>query len=61
MIRTVSLCVIRRGEELLLEEFFDEDVGITYHRPIGGTVEYGESSKITVIREVKEEIDADIS
>lgn len=61
MIRTVSLCVIRRGEELLLEEFFDEDVGITYYRPIGGTVEYGESSKITVIREVKEEIDADIS
>lgn len=61
MIRTVSLCVIRRGEEILLEEFFDKTGNLTYYRPIGGTVEYGEPSKTTVIREVKEEIDADIS
>lgn len=61
MIRTVSLCVIRRGDELLVEETFDKDTSTIYYRPIGGTVEIGECSKQTVIREVKEEINAEIS
>ncbi|MGG4130663.1 NUDIX domain-containing protein [Paenibacillus illinoisensis] len=61
MIRTVSLCVIRREDELLLEETFDNNTSTTYYRPIGGTVEVGEDSKQTVIREIKEEINAEIS
>lgn len=61
MIRTVSLCVIRRGDELLVEETFDKDTSTIYYRPIGGTVEIGEDSKQAVIREIKEEINAEIS
>ncbi|MFS0870362.1 NUDIX hydrolase [Paenibacillus xylanilyticus] len=61
MIRTVSLCVIRRGDEILLEETFDKNTSTTYYRPVGGTVEIGENSRQTVIREVKEEINAEIS
>lgn len=60
-IRTVSLCVIRRRDEFLLEETFDQVTNKTYYRPVGGTVEIGENSKHTVIREVKEEINADIT
>jgi 8-oxo-dGTP pyrophosphatase MutT (NUDIX family) len=60
-IRTVALCVIRRREEILLEESYDSLVNKTFYRPIGGTVEHGENSKLTVIREVKEEIKTDIT
>lgn len=42
-----------------MEQFPEED-GVTFYRPIGGTVEYGEDSKSAVIREVKEEINEDI-
>jgi ADP-ribose pyrophosphatase YjhB (NUDIX family) len=60
-IRTVSLCIIRRGKDILLEESFDEAVNKSFYRPVGGTVEYGESSRLTVMREVKEEINAAIT
>lgn len=59
-IRTVSLCLIRRNDQILVQETFDEALKKRFYRPVGGTVEYGENSKQTVIREVKEEIDAEI-
>lgn len=59
-IRTVSLCLIRRGDQILVQETFDEALMKSLYRPIGGTVEYGENSKQTVIREVMEEIGAEI-
>jgi ADP-ribose pyrophosphatase YjhB (NUDIX family) len=57
--RASSLCVIRKDDTILLEQFPEED-GIITFRPIGGTIEYGEDSKSAVIREVKEEINQDI-
>lgn len=57
-IRTVSLCLIRRGDQILVEETYDEALKKTFYRPIGGTMEHGENSKQTVVREVKEEINA---
>ncbi|WP_163855456.1 NUDIX domain-containing protein [Paenibacillus elgii] len=55
-IRTVSLCLIRRDDQILVEEIVDEVLKKRLYRPIGGTVEHGENSKQTVIREVMEEI-----
>ncbi|GIP39371.1 NUDIX hydrolase [Paenibacillus sp. J31TS4] len=60
-IRAVALCLIRRGDELLLERTEDERTGVTFYRPIGGTVEVGETSKEAVAREVREELGAAIS
>ncbi|ETT58003.1 NUDIX domain-containing protein [Paenibacillus sp. FSL H8-0457] len=60
IIRTVSLCLIRRGDQILVEETYDKAVNKTFYRPVGGTVEYGENSKETIIREVKEELNAEI-
>lgn len=60
-IRTVSLCIIRKDNLILVEEMRDDAVKKTFYRPVGGTVEYGENSKQTVIREVKEVIHADIT
>jgi len=59
--RAVALCMIKRDGHYLLAEHYDEVMGLTLYRPVGGTIEYGEDSRKTVIREVKEEIDADIS
>ncbi|MDQ1914335.1 NUDIX domain-containing protein [Paenibacillus sp. GD4] len=57
--RASSLCIIWRTDSILLEQFPEEDGVITF-RPVGGTIEYGEDSMSTVIREVKEEINQDI-
>ncbi|MBE1556469.1 NUDIX hydrolase [Sporosarcina limicola] len=57
--RASSLCIIRKTDSILLEQFPDEHGVITF-RPVGGTIEYGEDSKSAVIREVKEEINQDI-
>ncbi|WP_445669235.1 NUDIX hydrolase [Margalitia sp. FSL K6-0131] len=57
--RACSLCIIWKDDFLLLEQFPEEE-GIVTFRPVGGTIEYGEDSKATVIREVKEEINQDI-
>ncbi|MGO4109396.1 NUDIX domain-containing protein [Paenibacillus sp. YAF4_2] len=57
--RACSLCIIKRGESILLEQFPEEE-GIITFRPVGGTIEYGEDSKSAVIREVKEEININI-
>jgi len=59
--RAVSLCLIKREEQYLFVENYDEVIEVTYYRPVGGTIEFGEDSRRTVIREVKEEINADIS
>lgn len=57
--RASSLCIVKRRESILLEQFPEEDGVITF-RPVGGTIEYGEDSKSAVVREVKEEINIDI-
>lgn len=59
--RAVALCLVKREEQYLLVEKYDEVQGVTLYRPVGGTIEFGEDSRKTVIREVKEEINADIS
>ncbi|RKN80742.1 NUDIX hydrolase [Paenibacillus ginsengarvi] len=58
--RASSLCIIRKDDSILLEQFAEEN-GVTTFRPVGGTIEYGEDSRSAVIREVKEEIDQEIT
>ena len=59
-IRPIAICVIRRGHELLVFEGYDSvDKGV-YYRPLGGGVDFGEHSRATVIREIQEEIGAEI-
>ncbi|MCM3782137.1 NUDIX domain-containing protein [Neobacillus mesonae] len=60
-IRNVALCLIQRNDEFLLEETYYPEMDMFYYRPIGGTIEPGENSKQTIIREIKEEINAEIT
>ncbi|QQK77649.1 NUDIX domain-containing protein [Salicibibacter cibarius] len=60
IIRPLVICVFQKDESILVAEGFDPVKGDHYYRPIGGGIEYGERSADALIREVREEIDADI-
>ncbi len=45
-------------DRLLVQEYHTE--GETYYRPLGGSIEFGEKSAHTVIREFKEKLHTEI-
>ncbi|MCH7336560.1 NUDIX domain-containing protein [Acinetobacter sp. NIPH 2699] len=55
-IRAKALCLFRYDEKVLLSKGYDPSKDETYLRPIGGGVEFGETSVQAVEREVLEEI-----
>lgn len=59
-IRAKSVCVFRHQHKVLLTECFDPAKNQHYLMPIGGGVDFGEKSADAAIREVREEINAEI-
>jgi ADP-ribose pyrophosphatase YjhB (NUDIX family) len=59
-IRPIVLAVIRRGDALLVFEGRDDFKDETFHRPLGGGIEFGETGKEALEREFREELAADI-
>jgi ADP-ribose pyrophosphatase YjhB (NUDIX family) len=59
-IRPLTLGVIWRGDEILVYEIEDPSTGETFCRPIGGGVEFGETSNQALVREFREELDIEI-
>lgn len=59
-IRPLALCVFRRDDKIFVARGRDSLTGETFYRPIGGRIEFGERGHETVMREVKEEIDAEV-
>jgi 8-oxo-dGTP pyrophosphatase MutT (NUDIX family) len=60
-IRALAICVFRRGDHILVFEGHDPVKGETFYRPLGGGIEFGEKSEDAVRRELKEELNVDIS
>ena len=60
MIRVVAICLFRRGDWILVTEGLDTVNNQRYARPLGGGVELGETSEQTIIREIREEIGAEV-
>jgi ADP-ribose pyrophosphatase YjhB (NUDIX family) len=60
-IRVVALCVIRRDDSILVFEGFDSVKGTPFYRPLGGGIERGETSQKACMRELKEEIDTEVT
>lgn len=60
-IRVIVICIFRKGDLILVFEGFDELKQEYYYRPIGGGIEYGETSSEALEREVLEEIGATIT
>ncbi|NUU61252.1 NUDIX hydrolase [Paenibacillus agri] len=59
-IRSVSLGIIRREEDILVQVINYPGISTTFYRPIGGTIEFGEISKQALIREIREELNQEI-
>jgi ADP-ribose pyrophosphatase YjhB (NUDIX family) len=59
-IRVKALAWIEDKDMLFVVKMHDSVKGDDYYRPIGGSVEFGERSHETVIREVREELDTAI-
>ena len=59
-IRPIAICVFHNSNSILVFEGHDPVKGETFYRPLGGGIEFGESSEATVRRELKEEINVDV-
>ncbi len=59
-IRPIAICLFRNGNRILVSEGFDTTKQSYYYRPLGGGIEYGESSKAAVAREIREELGVEI-
>ena len=60
-IRPLALCVIWRGEAVLVFEGHDRVKGTTFYRLLGGGIEFGERGHETAAREFREELGAEIT
>lgn len=60
LIRAVALAAVWRGHELLVHHFGDEETGETFWRLPGGGIEFGEFGHEAALREIKEELNADL-
>ena len=60
-IRPLALGIIRRGEELLVFRGRDDVKGETFHRPLGGGIEFGEHADDALRREFQEELAAELA
>jgi ADP-ribose pyrophosphatase YjhB (NUDIX family) len=60
-IRLLSICVFRNGGRILVARGFDSVKNEHFLRPLGGAIEFGESAEAALRREIKEEVDAEIT
>ncbi len=59
-VRPIAVCVVRRDDSILVFEGYDSVKDETFYRPLGGSIEFGESAVEAVVREFHEEIGADL-
>lgn len=59
-IRVIALAVVQHAGRLLVFQAHDPVKGTTFCRPLGGGVEYGERGIHAVVRELREELGAEL-
>ncbi len=59
-VRPTAICVVRQDDRIFVLEGYDPLRNQTFYRPLGGSIEFGERGHDTVVRELREEADADV-
>ena len=59
-IRPLAICVFRNNNRILVAEGYVSVKEEYFYRPLGGAIEFGETSVDTVCRELMEEINAEV-
>ena len=59
-IRPLAICVFLNNNRILVAEGYDPIKRQTFYRPLGGGIEFGETSVDTVRRELKEELNVEV-
>lgn len=59
-LRPIALAIIRNGDRILVFEGYDPSKRERFFRPLGGGIEFGEYGRDTLLREIHEELGADI-
>jgi len=59
-IRPLAICIFRNNDRILVAEGYDPVKKQTFYRPLGGAIEFGETSEETIHRELMEEIGAEV-
>jgi len=59
-IRPLAIGIFRRDDRILVREGYDPIKQQTFYRPLGGGIEFGEQAAETVVRELREEIGAEM-
>ena len=60
VIRPRAICLFRRGDSILVSFGIDPRTGGQYARTLGGAIEFGERAEDAIVREMREELGADI-
>lgn len=60
-LRPIAVVVARRGNDLLVQRGTDPDTGEPFHRLVGGGIEFGETAAQALHRELREELDVELT
>ena len=59
-IRPIAICVFRDGDRIFAGRYVDPSTGETFYRPLGGAIRFGERGCDCIIRELGEEMGAEV-
>jgi 8-oxo-dGTP pyrophosphatase MutT (NUDIX family) len=59
-IRPLAICVFRKDNRILVAQGYDSVKEEYFYRPLGGAIEFGETSVDTVCRELMEELNVEV-
>jgi 8-oxo-dGTP pyrophosphatase MutT (NUDIX family) len=60
-VRPLAICVFRHNDRILVNQGYDPVKDEYFYRPLGGGIEFGETSMDTVCRELMEEINVEVN